>query len=109
MQKSATNRQVSSIGSMPWWVSAGSQDEHIDSTNLNQFDWVGEHQKSQHIMSGIPEKEKEAAFHLAFCAGNFLDSNFFELNSCVYVSYILGLISFTTMSCIGYVKSSIWR
>lgn len=75
MQKSATNRQVSSIGSMPWWVSAGSQDEHIDSTNLNQFDWVGEHQKSQHIMSGIPEKEKEAAFHLAFCAGDNKNSS----------------------------------
>ncbi|KNA17105.1 hypothetical protein SOVF_083180 isoform A [Spinacia oleracea] len=68
MQKSATNRQISCIGSMPWWVAAGPQDEQINSPNLNQIDWVGEHQKSQHVMSGTPEKEKQGAFQLSFSA-----------------------------------------
>lgn len=67
MQKSGTNRQISSIGSMPWWVAAGSQDE-MNSSNLNQIDWIGEHQKSEHIMNEAPEKEKQGVFHFSFSA-----------------------------------------
>uniref|UniRef100_A0A803MSD6 Nuclear transcription factor Y subunit n=1 Tax=Chenopodium quinoa TaxID=63459 RepID=A0A803MSD6_CHEQI len=67
MQKSGTNRQISSIGSMPWWVAAGSQDE-MNSSNLNQIDWIGEHQKSEHIMNGASEKEKQGVFHFSFSA-----------------------------------------
>lgn len=68
MQKSGTSGQTSSVGSMPWWVASGSQEEQINSSNLNHIDWIGEHQKSQHIMSGTPEKEKQGVFHLAFSA-----------------------------------------
>lgn len=75
MQKSETNRQLSSIGSMPWWAAAGSQDEQMNSFNLNHIDWVGDHQKSktvfksEHIMGGTPEKEKQSIFHLSFSTG----------------------------------------
>ncbi|CAO2833053.1 unnamed protein product [Amaranthus hypochondriacus] len=55
------------MGSMPWWVNSGSQDEPINSSNLTQIDWVGEHQKSDGI--GSPEKDKQGVFHLSFSAG----------------------------------------
>ena len=59
------------MGSMPWWVNSGSQDEPISSPNRTQIDWVGEHQKSDGI--GSPEKDKQGVFHLSFSAGKFLN------------------------------------
>ncbi|KAL2943099.1 Nuclear transcription factor Y subunit A-2 [Bienertia sinuspersici] len=81
MHKSANN-QLSSIGfgSMPWWVAAGSQDEQMNSFNLNHIDWSGDHQKSgtfsksEHINGGTTDKEKQTIFHLSFSTGESKNS-----------------------------------
>lgn len=54
----------------------GSQVEHVNSSNLNEFDGVDQHGKSgsmlksQHIMGQAPEKEKDSVIHLDFSAGD---------------------------------------
>jgi len=79
MQKTAFCSQLSPIASIPWWVGVGSQVEHVNSSNLNQFDGVDQHGKSgsmlksQLIMGQAPEKEKDSVIHLDFSAGNFLN------------------------------------
>ncbi|KAH9602137.1 hypothetical protein KSS87_018241 [Heliosperma pusillum] len=76
MHKGTINWQVPSFATMPWWVSGGSQDEHVNSANINQFNWVQEHQKSDnfhkshHNMDQASENEKELVFGAAFSAGD---------------------------------------
>lgn len=76
MQKTAFCGQLSPITCIPWWVGVGSQVENVNSSNLNQFDGVEQHQKSgsmlkpQLIMGQEPEKEKDSVIQLDFSAGD---------------------------------------
>ncbi|KAJ8440728.1 hypothetical protein Cgig2_005459 [Carnegiea gigantea] len=76
MQKTAFCSELSPTASIPWWVGVGSQVEHVNSSNLNQFDGVDQHGKSgsmlksQHIMGQAPEKEKDSVIHLDFSVGD---------------------------------------